>query len=144
MFKLNVDDRLSSWASLRAQLEDSEDPFQLTIEFWKDAPFIPFNRHIDPHNTKSWPTPWDIIVANQYDDLTKAIMIAYSLKFTQRFNNSVIEIRTVVDQTTERSYNIVCVDNHWALNFIETEVVDFEKIPGLFLVENVIPIGNLR
>jgi hypothetical protein len=44
MFKLNVDDRLSSWALLRAQLENCEDPFQRVIDFWLDAPFIPYNR----------------------------------------------------------------------------------------------------
>lgn len=144
MFKMNVDDRISSWASLRSQLETCEDPFQHVTEFWNDAPFIPYNRHVDPYNPRSWPTPWEIILENQYDDFTKALMIAYSIKFTQRFSNSVIELRTYIDSAKNLNYNIICVDDSWAINYDSSGAVSLKDLPDSFLVENLIEVKAQR
>jgi len=143
MFELQIDDRLSSWASLRLELESVDDPFQKVTEFWHDAPFTPYNRNIDQYHQKSWPSPWQIVVDNQYDDFTKALMIAYSLKFTKRFNESVIELRTIVDKSNRKYYNIVCVDNKWVINYGD-DVVTLENIPDSFLVENLIEVQASR
>jgi len=143
MFELQIDDRLSSWASLRLELESVDDPFQKVTEFWHDAPFTPYNRNIDQYHQKSWPSPWQIVVDNQYDDFTKALMIAYSLKFTKRFNESVIELRTIVDKSNRKYYNIVCVDNKWVINYGD-DVVTLENIPDSFLVENLIEVEASR
>ena len=144
MFKLNVDDRLWSWARLRSQLETAEDPFQDVIEFWRESPFIPYNKNIDPYNQNSWPSPWEIIVENKYDDFTKALMIAYSLKFTQRFNNTVIEVRTLLDNTKNIYYNIVCVGDEWVINYNDNEAIYLKDLPGSFLVENLIEVKSSR
>ena len=143
MFELQIDDRLSAWASLRLELETVDDPFQKVTEFWQDAPFIPYNRNIDQYHQKSWPSPWQIIVDNQYDDFTKALMIAYSLKFTKRFKESVIELRTIVDKNNKKYYNIVCIDNKWVINYGDNIVI-LENIPNSFLVENLIEIEASR
>jgi hypothetical protein len=82
MFEKSVDDRLSAWVQLRRQVEDTAEPFQLIADFWSAAPFVPYNRNIDPYNRNSWPSPWQIIVDNIYDDFTRAIMMA-DLKITQ-------------------------------------------------------------
>jgi hypothetical protein len=143
MFELQLDNRLSSWAALRLELESVDDPFQKVTEFWHDAPFTPYNRNIDQYHQKSWPSPWQIVVDNQYDDFTKALMIAYSLKFTKRFNESVIELRTIVDKSNRKYYNIVCVDNKWVINYGD-DVVTLENIPDSFLVENLIEVQASR
>jgi len=144
MFKLDVDGRLSSWAELRTQLETCEDPFQTVTDFWVNAPYVPYNNQIDPFHQKSWPTPWEIIVHNKYDDFTKALMMAYSLKFTQRFNKSVIELRTCLDKSKNTYYNIVCVDNLWVINYYDNAVIPMEKLPDSFLVENLIEVQAQR
>ena len=144
MFKLNVDDRLSSWAALRAQLETSEEPFQLVIDFWRNAPFVPYNRHIDPFNRTSWPSPWEIIVENQYDDFTKALMMAYSLKFTQKYKDTKIEVRSLIDKSKSTYYNIVCVDSSWAINYNDNSAVLLENIPDSFFIENLIEVNPTR
>jgi predicted nucleic-acid-binding Zn-ribbon protein len=143
MFDLSIEDRLSSWAILRTELETADDPFQLIFDFWVYAPFVPYNRNIDQYHQKSWPSPWQIIVDNQYDDFTKALMIAYSLKFTKRFKESVIELRTIVDKNNKKYYNIVCIDNKWVINYGDNIVI-LENIPDSFLVENLIEIEASR
>jgi len=140
MFNRSTDDRISSWAQFRAQLETCEQPLQCVIDFWRDAPYIPYNHNIDQFNRKSWPTPWDIIVENHYDDFTKALMMAYSLKYTEKFKNSVIELRSLVDNARKTYYNIVCVDGEWAINYKDNEPFALKDIPESFLVENIIEL----
>jgi hypothetical protein len=144
MFDLPIDDRLSSWAELRGLVNTSEQPFKLVLEFWHAAPFVPYNKNINPHNPKSWPTPWEIIVENQYDDFTKALMMAYTLKFTDKFANSLIEIRICLDKQKNAYYNIVCIDNKIALNYQDFEETSCDSLPGSFLVENIIEVQSLR
>jgi hypothetical protein len=144
MFDLPIDDRLSSWANLRALVNTTHDPYGLVLEFWHSAPFVPYNRNINPHNQKSWPTPWEIIVENQYDDFTKALMMAYTLKFTEKFTNSKIDIRICLDKEKTVYYNIVCVDDSIALNYQDFEETSWHSVPRSFLVENIIEIDSLR
>jgi hypothetical protein len=140
MFDLPIEERLSAWVRLRNQIETDQDPFKLVSEFWYSAPFIPYNKIINPHNPKSWPTPWEIIVENQYDDFTKALMIAYSLKFTKKFNNNLIDIRICLDNSKNVYYNIVCIDDKIAINYKDFDTVPWESICKSFLVENLIEV----
>jgi hypothetical protein len=140
MFKQSPDDRLSSWAQHRAQLDQCDDPYAETWEFWKSAPFVPYNPNVDPFYPRNWPNPWEIIVENKYDDFTKALMIGYSLKWTTRFENTPIEIRTFVDSERNMSYNIVCVDNKWAINYTDLGPIELESWPDQFLVQNLVEL----
>ncbi len=137
MFKLDTDLRLSKWTELRTRVESSETPFNDVCEFWNSAPYTPYNRRIDPYYQKSWPTPWEIISENQYDDFTKAIMIAWTLRYTARFRNDHIDIRTYVDKDRTCVYNVVVIGNK-ALNFSDSEPVDIADIDLDFMLENLI------
>lgn len=140
MFKLSLDERLSSWARFRAQLKNSTDPLQEVADFWHSAPYIPYNRQVDPYYRKDWPTPWEIIEENRYDDFTKAVMIGWTLKYSEKYKKSKIEIRTVVDKTQNSVYNLVCVDEKWAINYGDNSVVSVENLPGSFYLENIIEL----
>jgi len=144
MFDLSIDERLSSWAQFRNHIETAEDPFNEVWYFWKDAPFIPYNNAVDPYFQFGWPTPWDIIVHNKYDDFTKALMIGYTLKLTKRFEKNIIEIRTLVDKEKLMSYNVICVDNRWAINYNDNGPILMENIPDSFNVENLVELTGLR
>jgi hypothetical protein len=144
MFEKNVDDRLSSWAEHRSQLNHSEDPLASVWEFWRHAPFIPYNNKVDPYYRQSWPSPWEIIVDNKYDDFTKAVMIAWTLKLTKKFENSKIEIKTYIDKDKSRQYNVVCVDDRYAINYNDNGPVTTENIPDSFLLENLIELNTPR
>ena len=144
MFNLPADERLSAWSQLRQSLETSETPFDDVNEFWSSAPFIPYNRNVDPFNQHAWPTPWDIIVENRYDDFTKALMIANSFKLTNRFKNSNIVIQTMVDSSQNKSYNIVIIDEEMVLNYIDNKVVNYQNLPVSFLLENLIELNGSK
>lgn len=140
MFNLDLDSRLSEWAKLRRRIEDSPTPLVEVFEFWKSAPFVPFNNHVDPYFQRNWPTPWEIISENRYDDFTKALMIAWSLKYTRRYEHTPIELRTYVDKHKTIVYNVVVIDEQHVLNFNDSGPVDLSAITDNFLLENLIEV----
>lgn len=144
MFDLNEDDRLSAWSDLRKRLDNSIDPLQEAIDFWSQTPFVGHNHKIDPFYQASWPTPWEIIIENRYDDFTKAVMIGYTLLLTEKFKTSEIQIKTLVDIQFKRLYNVVYVDNKWVLNYNDSQVVLADNIPSLYNLENLVELKRPR
>lgn len=144
MFNLNVDDRLSAWIELRNKLEESKNPLQEVWDFWHAAPFIPYNKNIDPYYQKSWPSPWEIISYNKYDEFTRSLMIAWTLKLTKKFVNSTLELKTLVDITSEREYNLVFVDNTWVINYHDNGPVKVQELNDSFIIKNIIEIDLPR
>jgi hypothetical protein len=142
MFQKSVDERLSDWAIFRKTLDTSLTPLEDVWEFWKQAPYIPFNHRIDPFNQKSWPTPWDIIVENKYDDFTKALMIGWTIVLTNRFKNSRVEIKTLVNDQKTCYYNVVCVENDQVINYSDNGPVRVEKLPDSFFIENIVELKS--
>ncbi len=144
MFNLSLDQRLDFWLNFRKSLEKSLDPLQETWDLWRSAPFIPNNHKIDPYFPASWPSPWEIIELNRYDDFTKALMISWTLKLTELGRNWYIEIRTVIDNDNTRQYNLVYIENSWVLNFEDQGAVKQEFVPESFRLENLIEVRAPR
>ncbi len=144
MFNQPIDERLTEWINHRQQLETATDPLQEVWDFWHVSPFIPHNRNIDPYYQKSWPSPWEIIEHNKYDDFTKALMIAWTLKLTTKFKNSKIEIRTLVDKLYSKQYNLVCIDDSWVINYSDNGPTTFLELDGSLRLENLIEIHAPR
>ncbi|NBP00044.1 MAG: hypothetical protein EBU90_07910 [Proteobacteria bacterium] len=143
MFDQPLDIRLSKWLEFRRRLDKSKNPLQDVHSFWSQAPFIPYNKNIDPYNKLSWPSPWEIIEYNKYDDFTKALMISWTLKLSEKFKLTDIELHTVVDNSRQREYNLVYVDNENVLNYSDTGPIDVEFIPGSFNLKNMVQIQSL-
>lgn len=139
-----IEDRITSWAKFRHSLEHSLQPLQDIAEFWSDTKIIPFNRAVDPYNQFSWPSPWQIIADNVYDELTLALMIGYTIKLTNKFQNSNVEIRTLVDSNRKQMYNVIYVDNEFVLNYEKSQVVPAEDIPDSFFLENLVALARPR
>lgn len=144
MFNHSVDQRLTDWINCRNTIDQIDEPLQYVWDFWHRAPFIPFNKNIDPFYQKSWPGPWEIIAENKYDDFTRALMIAWTLKLTKKFAESKIEIRTLVDSSNEREYNLVYVDNNWVINYHDNGPILIKDLVGQFRLENLVEVRSPR
>lgn len=144
MFNLSIDDRLSSWSKFRADLDHSSQPLEDVWEFWRQAPYIPYNNKIDPYYQASWPSPWEIIVDNKYDDFTKALMIGWTLKLSNRYKNSSVTIKTYVDKAKNSVYNIVYIDDYWLINYTDNGPVSGEILPESFSLQNIIEVKTPR
>lgn len=144
MFKKSPEERLSIWSEFRKTLNQCNDPFNAVSLFWQDAPRILFNYKVDPFNRKSWPTPWEIIVENKYDDFTLALMMGYTLKFTEKFKDSTIEVKTMVDYSKTKLYNLVFVDGEFVLNYDKNNAIKAADIDQELYVENNVDIYQPR
>jgi hypothetical protein len=144
MFDLSPDERLSVWSKFRHDLDSSLNPLDDLITFWLRTPFIPYNRNVDPYNQYSWPTPWEIIVENKYDDFTKALMMAWTLKLTDKFKDSKIEIKTYTDTQGKKQYNMVFIDENDVINYYDNALANALDIPGSFRLENLIEVTRPR
>lgn len=140
MFHKTTDERLSSWSTIRKMIADSDTPLQLVANFWADAPRIAHNHNIDPYNYRSWPTPWEIIVTNKYDDFSLALMMGYTLKLTPKFSEDLIQIKTLVNQSKTQLYNLVFVNNEYVLNYERDEVTQFADIDSTLYLENQVDV----
>jgi hypothetical protein len=144
MFNQSVDQRLTEWVNHRKLLDEVEDPLQEVWDFWHLDPFVPHNRNIDPYFQRSWPSPWEIIAENRYDEFTRALMIGWTLKLTNKFKNSKIEIRTLVDNTRAREYNLVYIDENWVINYSDNGPIEASKIIESFRLENLVELTTPR
>lgn len=140
MFHKSTDERLSDWSNFRKELDTLDNPLNALAEFWHNAPLIMHNHKVDPYNPKSWPTPWDLIVENKYDDFTMALMMAYTLKLTKKYNNDKIEVRTMVDSKKTKLYNLVYVNDIDVLNYERSTSVNAQQIDESLYLENVVNI----
>jgi hypothetical protein len=144
MFNQPVDIRLTEWKTHRRELDESNNPLQDVWDFWHRAPFTPLNKEVDPYYQKSWPSPWQIIEANKYDDFTKSLMIGWTLKLTNKYKNSKIELKTLVDLARTREYNLIYVDDSWVINYNDNGPVPALEITGEFKLENLIEVSSPR
>ena len=144
MFKTDPDLRLHLWFEFRASLESSATPLEDTVAFWDEAPRIAYNNLIDQHYDGNWPTPWEIIDRNKYDDFTLSLMMGWTILLTKQFEKSEVAIHTLVDDTSKRVYNVLYIDNTWALNFRDHEVVPVSSIPSLYRIENIMALKRPR
>lgn len=144
MFNQSVDQRLAEWINCRSMIDQVDDPLQFVWDFWHQAPFVPYNKNVNPYCEKYWPSPWEIIAENKYDDFTRALMIAWTLKLTKKFNNSKIEIKILVDSSTEREYNVILVDDKWVINYSDDGPVPTEKLNNSFKMKTIIEVHHPR
>jgi hypothetical protein len=140
MFNLSVDERLTEWTNHRKHLDETDNPLQTVWDFWHQAPFVPHNKNVDPFYQRNWPSPWEIIAENKYDDFTKALMIGWTLKLTKKYQNSKIELRTLVDNVHPREYNLIYVDESWVINYSDDGPIEVPEIAGSFRLENLVEV----
>jgi hypothetical protein len=139
-----VEENLDEWVKFRNNLTHSTTPLGDVADFWGKVKQIQFNHKIDPHHPASWPTPWSIIADGQYDDLTTAIMIGYTIKLTDQYKDSKVEIRIQVDEDRTRLYNLVYVDDMYVLNYERFRVVKAQDIDDSFFIENLVELARPR
>jgi hypothetical protein len=144
MFDLSPDERLTAWADLRRDLDTSKNPLEQLIEFWDHPPYVPYNRNVDPYNQRSWPTPWEIVIENKYDDFTKVLMMGWTLKLTDKFKESKVEIKTYADIEKNREYNLLHVDDSVVINYVDNCLSTIDDIPDSFRLENLIEVNRPR
>lgn len=141
MFFETYEDQFSFWKKFRSRIEKIDAPLEETINFWTKAPLV--NKHLDAYRPDTWPDPWQIIKDGKYNDLTIAIMMGHTLKLTDRFKDSNIEIKQYLDMNNKVVYNTCVVDNK-ILNYQYGEIVVEEELPKDLVLQMAIPLPNYK
>ena len=114
MFDLHGIERLAAWKSCRDHLEICDRPLDFCAEFWARAPFV--NQYLDPYDPASWPDPWRLILDSKFDDLAISLGMLYTLKLTDRFMKSRLEIHMITSGDPKRKNHFLIVDDTSVLN----------------------------
>jgi hypothetical protein len=139
IWQLPVKSRLRTWRTLRKEIEALDDllpKLEVVTQFWKMAPISV--RVIDPYNESTWPNPWDLLHANEYDENVVSLGIAYTLYY------SGIPCKILLVQSVEKSEIklIVSVDNCYILNY-NYDIIDNLKLIDTLDVLKDIDISTL-
>jgi len=139
-----VETKLDNWVKFRHSLLEAANPLEEISDYWSRVRLIQYNHNIDPYYPASWPNPWQIIAEDQYYDLTVAIMIGYTIKLTEQYKDSKVDVRIQVDQDRTRLYNLVYVDDTYVLNYDRHKVVKAQDIDDAFFIENLVELARPR
>lgn len=123
---------MAEWKHFRDSLEHSDHPLEDVAVFWANAPFV--NNYLT-ENAEHWPDPWQLILDSDLDDLAIALGMCYTIKLTQRFNQSKYEIHKTVDDKNQPRYFLIVDDQH-VLNYDYRQVSsveDLSKTPSVLL-----------
>jgi hypothetical protein len=120
VFQLNYEARLKSWYDLRKSLENSDiETACLEIDkWWQYAPLL--NHHLHPDDVDNWPEPWELLVENNYCQLSRGLGMIYTLKLV---GIKTIDFSLAIDDNNEECA-LVMVDNaKYILNYYPNTVI---------------------
>jgi hypothetical protein len=127
----NYEERLLIWRRLRDQI-DKEGSIQLAIDFWNNIPLS--SRNIDPYDSTTWPSPWELIEDNSYCEYTKILAIGYTLMLTDKFKDWHYEVRLGVDRKQAKMYYIL-VAGDYVLCFDQENSIQISILPKSIRIE---------
>ena len=126
MFNLYGTERLTEWRKFRDNLEVSGSPFQDVAELWSQAPFV--SPYLDPKEPKTWPDPWHLVLDSRWDDLAIVLGMLYTIKLTDRFKDSLLEIKSFLAKDGRPQYLLI-VNNEHILNLEYRCVIKVNEVP---------------
>lgn len=129
MFTGTYESRLQQWFDFRKTLEASKNPLLDVVTQYKQVSTSSMLG--DPFNKNSWPSPWQLILDNQYCALYTVLGECYSLQLTDRFKRSSFEIHTGVDRQDGRTCHLLIIDKLTVLGWNET-YVDITELPETY------------
>jgi len=141
MFSKPYEQRLLAWRDFRQTLENSENPLQHVIDFYKHAPTTKFQ--CDPYDQATWPSPWEIIEENKYCEFVKLLAICYTLQLTDRFKHEHFEIHIEYSRSSSNVYYLLYVNN-MVIGYDETTYNNTNELPQDFISQQAYVMPPLQ
>lgn len=129
MFNLYNNDRLTAWKDFRTTLETSSTPLEDVANLWSRAPFV--SPYLNPNDPTSWPDPWHLVLDSRLDNLAIVLGMLYTIKLTQRFANTTLEVKLVKNSQTKELIYVLVVDKQNVLNLEYNRVVGVKNLENL-------------
>ena len=107
--------RLNRWRGFRKGLntDDTKAVCETVVDWWKMAPISSWT--IDPVDSSTWPTPWEMLHSGNFCDNS----IALGMSYTIHYANEHIPNRLLYITDRENSIQTLCalIDNKYLLNY---------------------------
>ena len=120
VFQLNYEARLKSWYDLRKSLEDSDIKTScLAIDnWWQTAPLV--NHYLHPNDIDNWPGPWDLLVENNYCQISRGLGMVYTL---QLVGIKDIDFCIAIDDNSEECALVMVDSAKYICNYYPNTVI---------------------
>ncbi len=122
---LQTQSLFSAWYKLRQNLEYSEDPLRLVVDFFDQLPRVKL--YTDPYDPDTWPTPWELISENEYCPFNRILGICYTLQLTERFKNCHPKINVAIDIINKTVYYLLFIEDK--VYGYDDDWIDVSKLP---------------
>jgi hypothetical protein len=115
-FLMSTKDRLNHWKDFRKSLTDCSEIEQLqkVAEYWSHTPLQTIAYDIDAPD--SWPSPWEMMSANDWCRNSIAIGMEFTLRLAG-WNADRLELKWILDRNTSVMALMVVIDEKWVLNY---------------------------
>lgn len=119
----------SSWRDVRSSLTNDKTDLEhlnIVVNFWTKAPIV--NPYLNWDDTKSWPTPWELMMDMEFDTSTVALGMEYTLLLgeDQRWNADRLQLWLVSLKDKSDQYIILNIDNRYILNHVFNSIISLE------------------
>jgi hypothetical protein len=118
-------EKILAWRELRQQAADKSllETIEMINAWWTYTPWV--RKTIDPYDTSTWPTPWDMINLGQFCRSAIALGQAYTLWLCRP------DVKTelyLVNNFSEKDIHLIAViDEKFVLNYILGQVLMLEQ-----------------
>ncbi len=115
-FLLSHDERLAHWKEFRRSLGAMDEIAQLraVADYWSKAPLKSIA--YDPADASNWPTPWEMMHANEWCRSSVAIMMEATLRLAG-FSPDRMLLKLIIDRDIQEELLVLIIDAQWVLNY---------------------------
>lgn len=140
MFDKKFNERLQYWSSFRQQLETDIDPIQTTLNLFNRAPIVSIQ--VDPYDSSTWLTPWELLYENKYCEFSKLLAICYTLQLTERFINDDFEIHIITNNEESSTYYLLFIQDK-VIGYDRSSIMNKNEIPSTLQSHKVYSMPKL-
>lgn len=129
MWEKKGNERLAAWRDFRkSQTAISlSDQLNNIVNLWKNCDLG--NNHYDYFNISDWPSPWELILDDSYDDFGKALGMAWTLVMIDDNKTTNLKLSSYKDLDRSSFYHVVHVEDKFILNYQFDKVSNKAQLP---------------
>lgn len=128
-FMLPASERLDAWSEFRDSLptKPEQDQLQLVAEFWAQCPYS--NWSIDPEDSKTWLSPWEMIHEGEYCKNAIALGMEATLRYSG-WNPGRLKLVMAKNLEDGEEFFVVIIDDLLVLNYSYAEITKVDDLYG--------------
>jgi hypothetical protein len=129
-YLLSGSERLRQWKLFRETFTDDQTDEEQLLQaenYWRQYPYV--ERNLDPYDSETWPTPWEILHSDGLCKVSVAYLIEQTLLFADdRWTQDRFNLMYIRDRSLSAEFMILVVDTKYVVNYSLNEIVNYDNI----------------